>query len=61
MVEATYVTRTGDVRMIYANSFEELFNYLESKDVKEIAGRTISLAEMRQGKEKLMNGESVSD
>lgn len=55
MIEATYVTRTGEVRMIYANSFEELFKYMENKDIKEIAGRTISLAELRQGKEKVTN------
>ena len=56
MIEATYVTRTGEARMIYANSFEELFKHLEGKDVKEIAGRTITLAELRQGKEKVTNG-----
>jgi hypothetical protein len=53
MIEATYVTRDGNAHLIYANSFPELFKHLEGKDVVEIAGCTISLAEMRQGKEKL--------
>ena len=56
MIEATYVTRNGDVLMVYANSFQELFKHLQGKDVKEIAARTISLAEMRQGKGKGTNG-----
>lgn len=55
MIEATYVTRDGSVRLIYANSFQELFKHLEGKDVVEIAGCTISLTDMRQGKEKLTN------
>lgn len=55
MIEATVVTRNGTAYMLYANSFEELFKHLEGKDVREIAGRTISLAELRQGKEKLTN------
>jgi hypothetical protein len=53
MIEATYVTRDGTAHLIYANSFPELFKHLEDKDVVEIAGCTISLAEMRQGKERL--------
>lgn len=55
MIEATVVTRNGNAFMVYANSFQELFKHLEGKDVMEIAGRTISLAELRQGKEKMTN------
>ena len=57
MIEATYVTRDGIAHLIYANSFPELFKHLEGKDVIEIAGCTISTAEMRQGKEKIRNGQ----
>lgn len=56
MIEATYVTSSGETRIVYANGFPELFKYLEGKDVIEIVGCTISLAEMRQGKEKVTNG-----
>ena len=52
MIEATYATKDGNTRMIYANSFQELFKHLEGKDVVEIAACTINLTEMRQGKEK---------
>lgn len=55
MIEATVVTKNGNAFMVYANSFEDFFKHLEGKDVREIAGRTISLAELRQGKEKLTN------
>ena len=56
MIEATYATKDGNTLMIYANSFPELFKRLEGEEVVEIAACTISLAEMRQGKEKMTNG-----
>lgn len=55
MIEATYATKDGNTRMIYANSFQELFKHLEGKDVVEIAACTINLTQMKQGKERLTN------
>jgi hypothetical protein len=52
MIEATYATKDGNTRMIYADSFQELFKHLEGKDVVEIATCTINLTQMKQGKEK---------
>lgn len=53
MVEATVALRNGDVVTVYADDFMELDTQLDWEDVVQIVGRTIKMADMRQGKERI--------
>lgn len=58
MVTAHVSLKNGDVKIVYADSFDELFASLE-KDADNIVcirGKAILLKEMRQGKDCLKNG-----
>ena len=58
MVTASVSMKNGDVRTVYANSFDELFANLE-KDAENIVcirGKAILTKDMRQGKEAKANG-----
>lgn len=57
MVEATVAYRNGDVRTVYAESFEELFTRLDeqNQEIMQVTGKTIKLPDMRQGKEAKSN------
>lgn len=58
MVTAQVATKNGEVRTVYANSFDELFKNLESEagNIVSIRGKAILLKDMRQGKESMHNG-----
>ena len=53
MVTANVSMKNGDVKIVYANSFEELFKQLESdaENIACIRGKAILTKDMRQGKE----------
>lgn len=56
MVEATVALRNGNVMTVYADDFNELDKMLDWEDVVQIIGKTIKLKDMKQGKERLNNG-----
>lgn len=63
MVTAHVSLKNGDVKTVYADSFDELFASLEddADNIVSIRGKAILLKDMRQGKERTNNGEFVSD
>lgn len=56
MVEATVALRNGEVITVYADDFLELDKQVAWEDVVQIVGKTIKLKDMKQGKERLNNG-----
>jgi hypothetical protein len=56
MVEATVALRNGEVQTVYANDFNELDKLINWEEVAQIIGKTIKLKDMKQGKERLNNG-----
>jgi len=63
MVTANVALKSGEVKTVYANSFDELFKNLESDagNIVTIRGKAILLKDMRQGKEKMQNGNHQSE
>lgn len=59
MVEATVALRNGEVMTVYADDFNELDKLLDWENVVQIIGKTIKLKDMRQGKERLNNGNTL--
>lgn len=61
MVTAHVSLKNGDVKTVYADSFDELFASLEddADNIVSIRGKAILLKDMRQGKERTNNGEPV--
>ena len=61
MVTAHVSLKNGDVKTVYADSFDELFANLEddADNIVSIRGKAILLKDMRQGKERTNNGEPV--
>lgn len=61
MVEATVALRNGEVMTLYAESFEELFETIDARslDIVQVVGKTIKPSDIRQGKERLSNGNLV--
>ena len=55
MVEATIALRNGEMRTVYAETFEELFETIDAQelDIIQVVGKTIKLKDMRQGKERV--------
>lgn len=55
MVEATIALRNGEMRTVYAATFEELFETIDAQelDIIQVVGKTIKLKDMRQGKERV--------
>lgn len=53
MVTARVSMKNGDVKTVYADSFEKLFKQLEpdAESIDCIRGKAIMLKDMRQGKE----------
>ena len=53
MVTASVSMKNGDVKTVYANSFEELFANLEkdAENIVQLRGKAILTKDMRQGKE----------
>ena len=53
MVTANVSMKNGEVKTVYANSFEELFKRLEpeAENIDCIRGKAILTKDMRQGKE----------
>lgn len=62
MITASVAMKNGDVKTVYADSFDALFADLEkdAENIVAIRGKTILLKEMRQGKERMHNGNHQS-
>lgn len=61
MVTANVALKNGETKTVYADSFDELFANLEddADNIVSIRGKAILLKDMRQGKERMNDGEPV--
>ncbi len=51
MVEVNVALRSGEVMTVYANDFKDLDKMLVWEEVVQVTGRTITLNDLRQGKD----------
>lgn len=58
MIEAIIIKKDGTSAIVYAANFPELFSKLAYEQMLRLEACTISLQQMRQGKERSQNNEN---